>query len=85
MDKMTERKLLGRRVKRLRTELDMDQYQFAREVGVSQGSICKWERGELAPTFSSILKMSRQFKEIVNLEYFNIDEKETQDVRSLRK
>jgi transcriptional regulator with XRE-family HTH domain len=55
-----EWKLVGRRIRELRG-FDMNQGEFARRIGVSQGYLSSVERGEKAVGAEILLKISRQF------------------------
>jgi transcriptional regulator with XRE-family HTH domain len=55
-----EWKLVGRRIRELRG-FDMNQGEFARRIGVSQGYLSFIERGEKAVGAEILLRISRQF------------------------
>ena len=55
-----EWKLVGRRIRELRG-FDVNQEEFARRIGVSQGYLSSVERGEKAVGAEILLKISRQF------------------------
>jgi transcriptional regulator with XRE-family HTH domain len=50
------------KLKTIRKENNVTQYQLAKLIGSQQGQICRWERGESIPSIRSI----RQLNEIFN-------------------
>jgi len=47
---VTQAKTLGERLVRHRTTLGMSQKEAAGKIGVDQGTLARWERGEREPT-----------------------------------
>ena len=44
-------------LKKIRKQLDLTQYAFAKEAGISQSMVAKIESGKLDPTYSYIKKI----------------------------
>lgn len=55
---MDMRKLVGRNVRRIRTERGMTQEQFAERSGFSQQCISDLERGQRNPTIVSLYELA---------------------------
>jgi transcriptional regulator with XRE-family HTH domain len=53
-------KLVGRRIRELRG-FDVNQEEFARRIGVSQGYVSSMERGEKEVGIEILLKISREY------------------------
>jgi len=51
---------LGRRIRELRG-FDMQQADFARELGVSQSQLSKYERGESEPSLAVLILLCKQY------------------------
>lgn len=54
-------KALGRRIRELRG-FDVTQEDFARELGVSQSQLSKYERGVAAPTADILFFVKKRFR-----------------------
>lgn len=52
---------IGERIKFLRTALNLNQTEFAKELGIKQGSISKIEKTKKAPSEQLILSICRTF------------------------
>lgn len=52
---------LGNAIKKLRSDSNLSQEQFATLFGVSQQSVQKWENGDSVPELSKIIKISKHF------------------------
>jgi len=46
-------------LKKIRKRLELTQFQFAKEIGISQSMIAKIEAGKLDPTYSYVKKIER--------------------------
>src|SRR5713101_4956326 len=51
---------VGRRIRELRG-FDLQQADFARELGVSQSQLSKYERGETEPSLQILVKLKERF------------------------
>ena len=51
---------VGRRIRELRG-FDLQQADFARELGVSQSQLSKYERGETEPPLEVLVKLAERF------------------------
>ena len=56
---LPEAATLGERLVRQRTTLGMSQKESAQEIGVDQGTLARWERGEREPTGSMVVRLKR--------------------------
>lgn len=54
---------LGARIRALRENLDLDQTQFARVVGVSQQALSSWERGVGLKRIDVGMRLDRMMQE----------------------
>ena len=53
--------IIAQRIKELRRDCGMTQYELAKKVGCSQSMVVRWEKEEFEPTASSILALSYAF------------------------
>ena len=51
------------RLKELREGAGISQMQLAKELGVSQSAVAKWELGKTEPTASAIISVAKFFNE----------------------
>ncbi len=51
------------RLKELRMANNLSQMQLAKELGISQSAIAKWELGKTEPTASAIILVAKYFNE----------------------
>lgn len=56
----------GQRLKELRKQFDMTQEELAQALDMSKSNISKYERNELEPSLSTLVKISRLFKIDIN-------------------
>ena len=56
---LPEAKTLGKQLVRYRTTLGMSQKEAAREIGVDQGTLARWERGEREPEGMFLKRVER--------------------------
>ena len=57
---------VGRRIKKVRViDLDMNQKQFAKKLGITQPMISKYEKGEIIPPAEILLKIAKLGKTTV--------------------
>lgn len=54
------------KLKELRTWKGLSQMSLAKETGLSQSAIAKWELGKTEPTASALIVLSRYFNESVD-------------------
>ncbi len=54
------------KLKELRTWKGLSQMSLAKETGLSQSAIAKWELGKAEPTASALIVLSRYFNESVD-------------------
>lgn len=60
------KKNVGRRIKKVRViDLDMNQKRFAKELGITQPMVSKYEKGEVIPSAAILLKIARLGKTTV--------------------
>jgi len=52
---------LGRRIRQLRG-FDVTQDEFAKELGISQSQLSKYERGVVAPPADVLIRIKEQFR-----------------------
>lgn len=62
------------RIKELRTEKGLTQYQLASLLGINQTAVGKYERGELEPNFQNLIKLSHIFECSVDYIICNTDD-----------
>ncbi len=55
-------KIFCERLKELRTEYNLTAKQLAKEIGVSDSIIIRWEHGERSPTIENLYKIAVFFK-----------------------
>lgn len=60
MNRVTELKKLGSRIRAIRMEKNMTQMQFAKACVLDRNYIGMLERGERNPTYITLLKLSEQ-------------------------
>lgn len=53
-----DKKKLGLKVKLARTELGLNQAEFARKIGATQKSISRYETGDSLPTLGTLVKIA---------------------------
>ena len=54
------RKNAGRRIKKIRViDLDLNQKQFAKNLGITQPMVSKYEKGEIIPPAQILLKIAK--------------------------
>ena len=53
--------IIAQRIKELRRDCGMTQYELAKKVGCSQSMVVRWEKEECEPTAGSILALSYAF------------------------
>jgi len=54
-------KIFAERVKTLRTEKSLTQIEFARKMGVSNGTVGGWETAKILPSVPVLLKLAEFF------------------------
>lgn len=55
-------------LRKIRKQLDLTQYAFAKEAGLSQSMIAKIEAGRLDPTYSNVKKIEQAINNLTNTE-----------------
>ena len=55
-----EAKVIGYRIKRLRLRAGLTQEQLAKNIGVSQGTVAGWERGNSKPSVRVLKKLANE-------------------------
>ena len=55
-------KKLGKKIKLARIELDMNQTDLAKKIGVKQKSISRYETGLSMPSIETLMKISKVLK-----------------------
>ena len=58
---LSDMKPLGRRIRQLRG-FDVTQDEFAKELGISQSQLSKYERGIVAPPAGVLIRIKEQFR-----------------------
>ena len=58
-------KKLGKKIKLARIELDMNQTDLAKKIGVKQKSISRYETGLSMPSIETLMKISKVLKKPV--------------------
>ena len=54
------KKNAGRRIKKIRViDLDLNQKQFAKKLGITQPMVSKYEKGEIIPPAHILLKIAK--------------------------
>jgi len=54
------KKNAGRRIKKIRViDLDLNQKQFAKKLGITQPMVSKYEKGEIIPPAQILLKIAK--------------------------
>ena len=60
------KKNAGRRIKKIRViDLDLNQKQFAKKLGITQPMVSKYEKGEIIPPAQILLKIAKLGKTTV--------------------
>ena len=60
------RREIARRIKKIRAiDLDMNQKRFAKQLGISQPMVSKYEKGQVIPSAEILLKIARLGKTTV--------------------
>jgi transcriptional regulator with XRE-family HTH domain len=73
---------VGRRIKELRERLRMNKREFAREIGVKDTLVYRWEKGEFEPTTEKLKAISKRFN--VNLNWLLLGEGEMSIKREVK-
>ena len=61
------KKNVGRRIKKVRViDLDMNQKEFAKKLGITQPMVSKYEKGETIPSAAILLRVARLGKTTVD-------------------
>lgn len=55
-------KIFAERIKELREERKLTMSQLAKELGIRQSTISRWERGERLPNLDAIIALAKFFK-----------------------
>lgn len=62
------KKNAGRRVKKIRViDLDLNQKQFAKKLGITQPMVSKYEKGEIIPPAQILLRIAKLGKTTVEM------------------
>ena len=67
MPKQYDARLVGERIKELRTEKRVGQNKLANDLSLSNASISYWETGKQEPSASALLKLAQYFN--VSVDY----------------
>ena len=62
-------KNIGRKIKVLRAERDLNQEEFAAKIGVRQATVSSWEQGKNTVSTELLVKICQVFN--IDLSYFN--------------
>jgi transcriptional regulator with XRE-family HTH domain len=65
---------IGKRIKKLRQELEMTQVEFAEKLGVDRRYISFWETGKNAISLNNLVKIHLVYH--VNLGFFNVEKRD---------
>ena len=61
------KKKAGRRIKKIRViDLDLNQKQFAKKLGITQPMVSKYEKGEIIPPAQILLRIAKLGKTTVD-------------------
>ncbi len=61
------KKNAGRRIKKIRViDLDLNQKQFAKKLGITQPMVSKYEKGEIIPPAQILLRIAKLGKTTVD-------------------
>ncbi|PWJ44506.1 helix-turn-helix domain-containing protein [Sediminitomix flava] len=60
--------MVGRKVKRLRKQLQLSQEELAQKTLIPQSQLCRIEKGVMTPSLSDLIQLSRSLS--VNVDYF---------------
>lgn len=61
MDEMTEKEILGSKIRTLRVNVGLTQTEFSEAIEVCAATVVKWEAGKHAPYRKHIEKMNKVF------------------------
>lgn len=61
MDEMTEKEILGSKIRTLRVNVGLTQEEFGAAIDVCPATVVKWEAGKHAPYKKHIEKMNKLF------------------------
>ncbi len=62
------KKNAGRRIKKIRViDLDLNQKQFAKNLGITQPMVSKYEKGEIIPPAQILLRIAKLGKTTVEM------------------
>lgn len=62
------KKNAGRRIKKIRViDLDLNQKQFAKNLGITQPMVSKYEKGEIIPPAQILLKIAKLGKTTIEM------------------
>lgn len=75
--------MIGEKIKNKRKELNFTQEYLAKELGISRQAVSKWEKGLSEPSMDNLVRLSEIFG--VDIEYFKIDNGETENKSSISK
>lgn len=67
------------RLRKHRRLANLKQYEVAHLLGVSQGRVSAWERGEVLPSMVYFLKLSILYKTLCNELYYELIKQYQQD------
>lgn len=59
-------KIIGERIRLLRTENNLSQESFAKKIGSNQKQVSKWERGQIEPNIDMLTKLADYFETTVD-------------------
>lgn len=59
-------KIIGERIRLLRTENNLSQESFAKKIGSNQKQVSKWERGQIEPNIDMLTKLADYFETSVD-------------------
>jgi DNA-binding transcriptional regulator YiaG len=65
----------AQQIKELRSKLDLSQENFAREIGVTLGTVARWERGSGVPSPLALEKLEKLARQNQRKEESNDDNK----------
>lgn len=68
---------VGERIKSLRRQLKMTQIEFAKRVGISQGTLSEIESGNAKPSFDVLVVLGKNFTVDLNWLIINTDQQFT--------
>lgn len=50
--------IFGQRIKEIRQDKNLNQRDFAKLINVTQGALCRWERGENTPSIEILYQIA---------------------------